>query len=68
MNYLLTVRPEKESGFLELLRSLQELDAIEYFSVVDDRIESSDAVAFIHPGMQETCHPDPAEQYRDLVD
>ena len=68
MNYLLTVRPEKEPGFLELLRSLQELGAIEYFSVIDDRIESSDAVSFIHSGIQEIWYPDPAEQYRDLVD
>ncbi len=68
MNYLLTVRPEKETGFLELLRSLQELGAIEYFSAIDDLIESSEAISFAHPTIQEAFCPDPAEQYRDLVD
>ncbi len=68
MNYLLTVRPGKETGFLELLHSLQELGAIECFSAIDELTEASEAFSFIYPSVQETFCPDPAEQYRDLVD
>lgn len=67
IQYLLSVHPDKEESFFQLLESLQELGVIEAFAPIEQGGIPQPGLEF--PGLsREMPEYDLAEQYRDLVD